>query len=89
MSFDRLTCEGFRHAKRGARGLFHGFVVTSFSGVTVNAASITSYLYLRDKLMDKFGMDIRSAGAASGALTELLVAPLAIPSQVISQVHLT
>jgi hypothetical protein len=63
-------------------------VVTSFSGVTVNAVSITSYLYLRDKLMDKYGLDIRSAGAASGALTELLVAPIAIPSQVVSQVLL-
>lgn len=76
----------FRYIKRGVRGLFHGFTVTSFSGVTVNAVSITSYLYLRDKLMDKYNLDIRSAGAASGALTELLVAPFAIPSQVVSQV---
>ena len=75
-----------RHAKRGARGLFHGFTVTSISGVTVNAASITGYLYLRDELMDKYNLDIRSAGAASGAITELLVAPFAIPSQVVSQV---
>ena len=82
----QLTRNSRRHAKRGARGLFHGFAVTSFSGVTVNAASITSYLYLRDELMDKYNLDIRSAGAASGAITELLVAPFAIPSQVVSQV---
>jgi hypothetical protein len=82
----RATC---RYNKRGVRGLFHGFTVTSFSGVTVNAVSITSYLYLRDKLMDQYNLDIRSAGAASGALTELLVAPFAIPSQVVSQVLAT
>ncbi len=84
-----VTVAACRYAQRGVRGLFHGFVVTSFSGITVNALSITSYLYLRDKLMDNHGMDIRSAGAASGALTELLVAPFAIPSQVVSQVLLT
>lgn len=73
------------YAKRGVRGLFHGFAITSFSGVAVNAASIASYLYLRDAFMDKFNLDIRSAGAASGAMTELFVAPFAIPSQVVSQ----
>jgi hypothetical protein len=81
-----MTLATCSYAKRGFRGLFHGFAVTSVSGVTVNAASIASYLYLRDEFMDKYNMDIRSAGAASGALTELLVAPFAIPSQVVSQV---
>ncbi len=82
-----VTVAACRYAKRGVRGLFHGFAITSFSGVAVNAASIASYLYLRDAFMDKFNLDIRSAGAASGAMTELFVAPFAIPSQVVSQVQ--